>query len=162
MAYIVGSFVGKTPLSSISPKKTWEGTIGGSNTCSCHYVSYGLFHRQTFGKTYGHYCCTCHISGTYGDLFESKLKRLAGVKDSGKHYARPWRFFRSLRLPSFCSNSCLVLCCDFYVDRLQNFYLASLASHTSSFGNSIHQSSRPLILLVKSHKKARQKNSIHR
>ncbi len=29
MAYIVGSFIGKTPLSKISPKKTWEGTIGG-------------------------------------------------------------------------------------------------------------------------------------
>src|SRR5215203_5071891 len=29
MAYIVGSLIGKTPLSSVSPKKTWEGTIGG-------------------------------------------------------------------------------------------------------------------------------------
>jgi phosphatidate cytidylyltransferase len=29
MAYVVGSFIGKTPLSSWSPKKTWEGTIGG-------------------------------------------------------------------------------------------------------------------------------------
>jgi len=30
MAYIVGSLIGKTPFSSISPKKTWEGTIGGA------------------------------------------------------------------------------------------------------------------------------------
>src|SRR5688572_15614707 len=29
MAYIAGSLIGKTPLSKISPKKTWEGTIGG-------------------------------------------------------------------------------------------------------------------------------------
>ena len=29
MAYLVGSMIGKTPLSPISPKKTWEGTIGG-------------------------------------------------------------------------------------------------------------------------------------
>src|SRR4029077_17531097 len=29
MAFIVGSLIGKTPLTSISPKKTWEGTIGG-------------------------------------------------------------------------------------------------------------------------------------
>src|SRR5436190_9876298 len=29
MAYIVGSIIGKRPLSKISPKKTWEGTIGG-------------------------------------------------------------------------------------------------------------------------------------
>jgi phosphatidate cytidylyltransferase len=29
MAYLVGSMIGKTPLSKISPKKTWEGTLGG-------------------------------------------------------------------------------------------------------------------------------------
>ena len=29
MAYIVGSLIGKTALTPISPKKTWEGTIGG-------------------------------------------------------------------------------------------------------------------------------------
>ena len=30
MAYLVGSFIGKTPFSAISPKKTWEGTAGGA------------------------------------------------------------------------------------------------------------------------------------
>ncbi|HUR12251.1 MAG TPA: phosphatidate cytidylyltransferase, partial [Flavitalea sp.] len=30
MAYIVGSLIGKTPFSSISPNKTWEGTAGGA------------------------------------------------------------------------------------------------------------------------------------
>ncbi|MEO6612500.1 MAG: phosphatidate cytidylyltransferase, partial [Chitinophagaceae bacterium] len=29
MAYLVGSMIGKTPLTKISPKKTWEGTLGG-------------------------------------------------------------------------------------------------------------------------------------
>ena len=29
-AYLVGSFIGKTPFSKISPKKTWEGTVGGA------------------------------------------------------------------------------------------------------------------------------------
>src|SRR6476661_4498291 len=33
MAYIVGSMIGKTPFSSISPKKTWEGTAGGAVLC---------------------------------------------------------------------------------------------------------------------------------
>src|ERR1700693_5289952 len=33
MAYIVGSLSGKTSLSKISPKKTWEGTIGGALLC---------------------------------------------------------------------------------------------------------------------------------
>src|SRR5689334_7966043 len=34
MAYIVGSLIGKTPLTKISPKKTWEGTIGGIVLCT--------------------------------------------------------------------------------------------------------------------------------
>lgn len=84
MAYLVGSFIGKTPFSPISPKKTWEGTIGGA------IIAIGLI-------TYaGHACLgfpiqallmvsvTAAIGGTAGDLFESKLKRLAGVKDSGQ------------------------------------------------------------------------------
>ena len=33
MAYIVGSLIGKTPISKWSPKKTWEGTIGGIVLC---------------------------------------------------------------------------------------------------------------------------------
>src|SRR6478672_10109416 len=33
MAYIVGSLIGKTPFSKISPKKTWEGTAGGALLC---------------------------------------------------------------------------------------------------------------------------------
>ena len=33
MAYIVGSLIGKTPFSKISPKKTWEGTLGGAILC---------------------------------------------------------------------------------------------------------------------------------
>src|SRR5436305_8552831 len=33
MAYIVGSLIGRTPFSKISPKKTWEGTIAGALLC---------------------------------------------------------------------------------------------------------------------------------
>jgi len=33
MAYIIGSLIGKTPFSKISPKKTWEGTISGVILC---------------------------------------------------------------------------------------------------------------------------------
>ncbi|WP_204268534.1 phosphatidate cytidylyltransferase, partial [Escherichia coli] len=40
MAYLVGSLIGKTPLSTISPKKTWEGTIGGV-LLAVLIVSYG-------------------------------------------------------------------------------------------------------------------------
>ena len=45
MAYIVGSLIGKTPFSKISPKKTWEGTGGGALLCVLviGLVSYFVF-----------------------------------------------------------------------------------------------------------------------
>ena len=86
MAYIVGSLIGKTPLSSVSPKKTWEGTIGG---VILSVVVIGISGRylhiaQVLG--WQHWVAIAAIAavfGTLGDLFESKLKRLADVKDSG-------------------------------------------------------------------------------
>ena len=85
MAYIVGSFIGKTPLSSISPKKTVEGTAGGAVlavvavTLGCKY----LFHIDNV-KLLLIISATAAIVGTLGDLLESKLKRMAGIKDSGQ------------------------------------------------------------------------------
>jgi phosphatidate cytidylyltransferase len=81
MAYIVGSFIGKTPLSSISPKKTWEGTIGGIILAIVVAVVYVLITKETIYLVI--ITASAAIAGTFGDLFESKLKRLAGVKDSG-------------------------------------------------------------------------------
>ena len=78
MAYIVGSLVGKTPFSKISPKKTWEGTIGGIILC---VLIIGLLYIDNHGFFIA---AIAAIFGTLGDLFESKLKRLAGVKDSGQ------------------------------------------------------------------------------
>ena len=83
MAYIVGSLIGKTPLSAISPKKTWEGTIGGA------LLAIGVMCIITYSTNWfpvGHtaaIAAIAAIAGTYGDLFESKLKRMAGLKDSG-------------------------------------------------------------------------------
>ncbi len=93
MAYIVGSFIGKTPLSKISPKKTWEGTIGGillcilvggffigplltSNLATDIKYSFTSFDWFAIAAIAG-------IFGTLGDLLESKIKRMADVKDSG-------------------------------------------------------------------------------
>ena len=93
MAYIVGSLIGKTPLSSISPKKTWEGTVGGILLCigttgllfsgiTTDIVIPGLNIR--FATSSGYIIAAiAAITGTFGDLLESKLKRMAGVKDSG-------------------------------------------------------------------------------
>ena len=84
MAYIVGSLIGKTPFSSISPKKTWEGTLGGAILAISAVTLIGYY---ALGMS--DYISLIIISsiaaviGTAGDLFESKLKRMAGVKDAG-------------------------------------------------------------------------------
>jgi phosphatidate cytidylyltransferase len=83
LAYIVGSLIGKTPFSKISPKKTWEGTIGGAILC---VVVISLIAHLSNLLSINHaaiIAALCAIFGTMGDLFESKLKRMAGVKDSG-------------------------------------------------------------------------------
>lgn len=83
MAYIVGSLIGRTPFSAISPKKTWEGTIGGiiiaiaAMTALAYRLHYPLVHTAAIAAI-------AAVAGTYGDLLESKLKRMAGVKDSGQ------------------------------------------------------------------------------
>ena len=82
MAYIVGSLIGKTPLSKISPKKTWEGTIGG---IILSMIVIGLLAWSMKFSLIAAIVISgiASIVGTFGDLFESKLKRMAGVKDSG-------------------------------------------------------------------------------
>jgi phosphatidate cytidylyltransferase len=86
MAYLTGSFIGKTPFSSISPKKTWEGTIGGVIFC---VITIALLSRvivQLKSVPVIHWimiALICAVIGNCGDLLESKLKRLANVKDSG-------------------------------------------------------------------------------
>jgi phosphatidate cytidylyltransferase len=83
MAYIVGSFIGKTPLSSISPKKTWEGTIGGIILCVMAISFIGYYTRFYTVVDWMFISVFCAVFGTLGDLLESKLKRMANVKDSG-------------------------------------------------------------------------------
>jgi len=83
MAYIVGSLIGKTPLTSISPKKTWEGTIGGILLSVTAITLYAAFVINSSWQHYLAISSIAAITGTFGDLLESKLKRMAGVKDSG-------------------------------------------------------------------------------
>lgn len=94
MAYLVGSFIGKTPFSKISPKKTWEGTLGGLILC---IGVVGLVANSQISNILGvpktspvpgyHWFIIAGIIGifgTAGDLLESKLKRMADIKDSGQ------------------------------------------------------------------------------
>jgi phosphatidate cytidylyltransferase len=83
MAYIVGSMIGKTPFSKISAKKTWEGTIGGALLCIVVIALLGWWTKFYTVQDWIMIAAICAVFGTLGDLLESKLKRLAGVKDSG-------------------------------------------------------------------------------
>ena len=86
MAYIVGSLIGKTPFSKISPKKTWEGTGGGAILCVVVIGLLGYFipvAKQIAVQHWVAIAAVCAIFGTAGDLLESKIKRMADVKDSG-------------------------------------------------------------------------------
>jgi phosphatidate cytidylyltransferase len=86
MAYLVGSAIGKTAFSSISPKKTWEGTIGGVVLCLLIIGLAGKYSPAAKAVAWHHWvaiAAICAVFGTTGDLLESKLKRMADVKDTG-------------------------------------------------------------------------------
>ena len=83
MAYLVGSFIGRTPFSPISPKKTWEGTVGGALLTMALGMVWGWYSQLYTLTDWAVLALCASVAGTAGDLFESKLKRTAGVKDSG-------------------------------------------------------------------------------
>lgn len=83
MAYITGSLIGKTTFSKISPKKTIEGTVGGVLLCVAA-MSIAAYYMQLNVVHIGTIATIAAIAGTAGDLLESKLKRMADVKDSGQ------------------------------------------------------------------------------
>jgi phosphatidate cytidylyltransferase len=83
--YYTGRTVGRRPLApSISPKKTMEGAIGGLVFGTLAFV---IGARFVFAETPVALLVLVGASiaalGIVGDLFESLLKRSAGVKDSG-------------------------------------------------------------------------------
>jgi phosphatidate cytidylyltransferase len=94
-AYFAGRQFGKHKLApSISPGKTWEGAIGAwlaitvyAFCCFLRTRHLGLIACRKRWR------CSGLLFGlsVLGDLFESTLKRQAGIKDSGKPAARAWR-----------------------------------------------------------------------
>jgi len=84
MAYLTGSFIGKTKIApSISPKKTIEGTIGGILFTLVIVFIWGINTSWFPVWQWLVIGAIASIVGTIGDLVESKLKRMADVKDSG-------------------------------------------------------------------------------
>ncbi|MEI7595195.1 MAG: phosphatidate cytidylyltransferase [Bacteroidota bacterium] len=84
-AYISGITLGKHRLfERISPKKSWEGFFGGMLfSIIIAYVLSKFFIEMPFWK-WGIAAFVVVITGTYGDLFESMIKRQLEIKDSGK------------------------------------------------------------------------------
>ncbi len=83
-AYLTGRAFGKTPLApKISPKKTWEGSIGGGIcTFGVAYILYLTIGQLNLVEWFG-FALIIIVFGTFGDLIESRFKRILGVKDSG-------------------------------------------------------------------------------
>ena len=83
-AYCIGSLIGKHRLfERISPKKSWEGSIGGGVVAIG--VSFVLAHYFPFMSMWewAGLALVVVVFGTWGDLTESLLKRQLHVKDSG-------------------------------------------------------------------------------
>lgn len=83
-AYCTGMLFGKHRLfERISPKKSWEGSIGGAAfSIVAAIVLAHFFDFLTVTQWIG-LGLTVVIFGTWGDLTESLLKRTLGIKDSG-------------------------------------------------------------------------------
>jgi len=83
-AYIVGSLVGKNKLfERISPKKTWEGFLGGGFFALMFAWLISYFVTEISLIDWLVVALITFVFGTFGDLIESLLKRMVKVKDSG-------------------------------------------------------------------------------
>lgn len=82
-AYLTGCNFGRHKLCErLSPKKTWEGFFGGFALCVIAAVVYAIFEGYDV-LVLGIYGALVSVAATFGDLFESLIKRRCGVKDSG-------------------------------------------------------------------------------
>lgn len=84
-AFFVGTRFGRHKMAPrISPKKSWEGFAGGMVGSVLAWVILYLTHYVSIDLTLCLVLGICvGIAGVLGDLFESRIKRGVGVKDSG-------------------------------------------------------------------------------
>lgn len=83
-AYLVGKTLGRHKLyPAISPKKTIEGTLGGFAFCVGTAYFLAMIEPILNTVQWMILAAVIVVTGSLGDLIESKLKREAGVKDSG-------------------------------------------------------------------------------
>ena len=88
-AYFVGRFFGKHKLiPDVSPKKTVEGSVGGTVVCIAAYILYGLLISRFFDVNanlvaLGVAGFISSVVSQIGDLAASKIKRHYNIKDFG-------------------------------------------------------------------------------
>jgi len=83
-AYFVGKSLGRTKLfESISPNKTWEGTLGGVAVSAAVLYIYSLYFTELSTLEWLGLSLIVSVFGSYGDLIESLFKRHLAIKDSG-------------------------------------------------------------------------------
>ncbi len=80
-AYFVGKGMGKHKFCETSPNKTWEGVAGGMLVAAILGTYFAHDALSLFGALF--VSVLVAFASVFGDLFESYLKREAGVKDSG-------------------------------------------------------------------------------
>ena len=85
-SYFIGRLIGRTPMAqALSPKKTMEGFMGGVSAVFVVGVAYKIYYVSNERPLVEILALAFIISvlAMLGDLFESFIKRRAGVKDSG-------------------------------------------------------------------------------
>jgi len=84
-AYLVGTRFGKHKMvPKISPKKSWEGLAGGIAGSLLIWLAMSLIPQTHVTVAVALVCgVVCGVTGVMGDLVESRIKRGAGIKDSG-------------------------------------------------------------------------------
>jgi len=83
-AYISGTLFGRRKLfERISPKKSWEGSIGGAILAFSLAYLISFYFKDLILHEWMIVTAIIVIGGTYGDLVESLFKRSIEIKDSG-------------------------------------------------------------------------------
>jgi phosphatidate cytidylyltransferase len=83
-AYFAGTFFGKSKLfERISPKKSWEGAVGGAMLAFVFAFGIANYFRSLEFWQWMVVAAIIVVGGIFGDLVESLLKRSIEIKDSG-------------------------------------------------------------------------------